>query len=349
MRRISSFLFESEVDIEPQRLARNADGAFEGMTPYSAGFTIAANDLEHGDRSSEPAVFPYIGGKELNSDPSVSPSAAIIFFQNFPLGMVGEKWPHLLQIVEQRVKPDRALRSAEVARAPWWLFWRPRMRLWKRLQALPCAFVRSRVSSHHAIARISTPVIPDTSLVVFPTDQWSFFSIFQSRVHEVWARYFSSSMRDDMRYTPSDCFETYPILQNDNESLEEQGREYYQVRSELMMARQEGLTTTYNVFHDPAVAKGDIQHLRDLHHAMDVAVLAAYGWNDLARSATCEFLTEDNEQDYRYQGRLFWPAPFREEVLARLLKLNAERAANEQARGLAAARAGKRGSKLEEV
>ena len=67
---------------------------------------------------------------------------------------------------------------------------------------------------------------------------------------------------------------------------------------------------------------------------MDVAVLRAYGWDDLAAQAVPVFLDEDSEPDHRYQDRLFWPAPFRDEVLARLLALNAERAADERRCGL---------------
>ena len=102
-----------------------------------------------------------------------------------------------------------------------------------------------------------------------------------------------------------------------------------------MIARNEGLTKTYNRFHDVTEHAPDIERLRELHHAMDVAVLRAYGWHDLADTAAPAFLDETNEDDHRYQGRLFWPAPFREAVLARLLALNAERAAQERAAGLA--------------
>ena len=67
---------------------------------------------------------------------------------------------------------------------------------------------------------------------------------------------------------------------------------------------------------------------------MDHAVLRAYGWRDLADRAEPIFLDETNEDDHTYQGRLFWPSAFRDEVLARLLALNAERAAAERAAGL---------------
>ncbi len=74
--------------------------------------------------------------------------------------------------------------------------------------------------------------------------------------------------------------------------------------------------------------------LRELHHDLDRAVLRAFGWGDLAERAAPEHLTEDDEPDHRYQDRLFWPAPFRDEVLARLLDLNRARADEERALGL---------------
>jgi hypothetical protein len=102
-----------------------------------------------------------------------------------------------------------------------------------------------------------------------------------------------------------------------------------------MVARNEGMTKTYNRFHDPAETADDIQRLRELHAAMDRAVLEAYGWHDVAARAAPVFLDETNEDDHTYQGRLFWPSDFRDEVLARLLALNAERHADEVRRGIA--------------
>ena len=68
---------------------------------------------------------------------------------------------------------------------------------------------------------------------------------------------------------------------------------------------------------------------------MDRAVLEAYGWHDLAERARPIFLDETNEDDHTYQGRLFWPSDFRDEVLARLLALNAESHAEEVRLGIA--------------
>ena len=48
-----------------------------------------------------------------------------------------------------------------------------------------------------------------------------------------------------------------------------------------MLSRIWGLTTTYNHVHDPADSDPAIVHLRKIHTAIDLAVLAAYGWSDL--------------------------------------------------------------------
>jgi hypothetical protein len=195
----------------------------------------------------------------------------------------------------------------------------------------------SRVAPTFAIARLPTRLVPADSLVIFSFETFSAFAVLQSRLHEIWARFFSSSMKDDLRYTPSDCFETFAFPQEfeTDARLEAAGRAYHDDRAALLVARNEGLTTTYNHFHDPIATAEDIQRLRQLHAAMDRAVLEAYGWHDLAARAAPIFLDETNDDDHTYQGRLFWPSDFRDEVLARLLALNAERHAEELRLGIA--------------
>ena len=96
-------------------------------------------------------------------------------------------------------------------------------------------------------------------------------------------------MKDDFRYTPSDCFETFPFPDGweTNATLEAIGQEYYEYRAQLMRDSNKGLTKTYNRFHDPKERSPEIRRLRDLHAAMDRAVLAAYGWPDI--DTTCGF------------------------------------------------------------
>ena len=173
------------------------------------------------------------------------------------------------------------------------------------------------------------------TLIVFSFDTHAALCALQSRPHEIWARFFGSSMKDDLRYTPSDCFETFPFPENweSRPALEAAGEAYYDYRATLMVENDEGLTKTYNRFHDPDERDPRIARLREVHAAMDRVVLEAYGWTDIPTD--CEFLL-DYEIDEETWGkkkkpwRYRWPDEVRDEVLTRLFALNAQRAAEER-------------------
>jgi hypothetical protein len=181
------------------------------------------------------------------------------------------------------------------------------------------------------------------ALVVFALPTTAALCLLQSRVHEIWTRFFGSSMKDDLRYTPSDCFETFPFPEDfkTDPHLEAAGQAYYEFRAALMVKNNEGLTKTYNHFHDPDEPSADVGKLRQLHAAMDRAVLDAYGWTDL--KPTCTFLLDYEEEDDEESGgrrrkkpwRYRWPDDLRDEVLARLLELNKRRAEQEALAGAA--------------
>jgi hypothetical protein len=107
------------------------------------------------------------------------------------------------------------------------------------------------------------------------------------------------------------------------------GAQYYAFRAELMKRTEKGLTKTYNDFHDPDEAGADIVKLRDLHAEMDRAVLDAYGWTDIQPTNTFRLEFEDEDEDdgrrRKKAWRYGWPDELRDEVLARLLELNASR------------------------
>jgi hypothetical protein len=175
-------------------------------------------------------------------------------------------------------------------------------------------------------------MVYDQTLVVIARESFDWFAVCQSRTHETWVRAFSATLEDRLRYIPSDCFQTFPFPSSLGKegTLQETGRACLDMRSELMRLDSQGLTDIYNRLHNQRETSAEIIHLRQLHAEMDRAVLRTYGWDDLAERAEPQFLDETNEDDHKYQGRLFWPAAFRDEVLACLLTLNAERAAAER-------------------
>ena len=260
--------------------------------------------------------------------------------EDYP-GPVAADWPELLGIVEERVKPERDVQNRKALRERWWHYAEKRPGLNSTIAGLEQVLVTSRVGEQAAFTFLPKDMVYGESMIVFPLTTHAAFCALQSRPHEIWTRFFASSLEDRLRYTPSDCFETFPFPfpfpfpadWQAHPDLEAAGKAYYDHRAALMVQRKEGLTKTYNRFHDPNETDPDIAHLRTLHRAMDRAVLNAYGWPDIPTD--CDFLLDyeiDEEtwgarkKPYRYR----WPNPTRDEVLARLLELNAERAAEEQ-------------------
>ena len=315
-------------------------------------------------------IFPYIGGEEVNNSPTHAHHRYVINFWDYPLrrGDIGESWkeadnnrcrelrrapivpldypgpvaadwPDLLAVAEQRVRPAREqLGSSAIDRthkSRWWQYANDRPKLHSAIAGLKRVLANSQVSQRVQFAFLSAEMVYAHTLNVFPFDTHAAFCALQSRPHEIWACFFGSSLEDRLRYTPSDCFETYPFPRGwaTHPTLEAAGEACYEFRAQLMIDNDKGMTKTYNRFHDPYENDPEIAKLRELHAAMDRAVLDAYGWTDIPTD--CEFLLDyeideeewgNRKRPYRYR----WPDEVRDEVLAQLLALNAQRPKREK-------------------
>ena len=321
--------------------------------------------IDQNPRNQE-VILPYIGGQEINTSPTHAHHRYVINFRDWPLrrddlgeswmgtdddrrrawlrsgivpldypGPVAADWPELLAIVEERVKPEREKVNRKVRRDYWWRFGDRQPALFRSIAGLDRVLAISRVGQQAALAFLPAGMVYAETTIVFPFSDHAAFCILQSRPHETWARFLGSSMKDDLRYTPSDCFETFPFPRGweTDPALEDAGQAYYAFRASLMDRNGEGLTKTYNRFHDPYENDPEIARLRELHATMDRALLAAYGWADLR--IDCEFLldyetgAEETGSSRKKPYRCRWPDEICEEILARLLELNVQRAAEE--------------------
>jgi hypothetical protein len=328
--RISAYLSPGG-DAEPQRLAASAGLAQQGCIILGSGFLFADDDPSatplarmHELLAQDPAlrerIVPYLGGADLNTSPTLSPSRFVI-----DLGdrseLAAREWPALMAILEARVKPERARKSRDMARWPWWQFWRVRRDFYARIRELPRVLALARVSQHLALAFVAVDIIHSEQLVLIADPSDATFAVLQSRVHEIWARYFSSSLGDGLRYAPTDCLETFPFPEawREHQALVDLGARYHEQRAALMQRRSEGLTTIYNRLHDPAERDPDLLDLRALHAELDRTVLAAHGWHDLAHALRCEFRRDHGDSG---RVRLCWTPELHDEVLARLFAQN---------------------------
>lgn len=331
---ISSRLRGTPERAEPLSLLSNSGCAFQGWHLYGGGFAL---DEQHASQllSAEPAaasiLLPFIGGEEINSDPLQGYSRRAIHFGLRALSDVQAQWPVALQLVRERVKPyrDGLKRSAlsERLKEYWWQFYSQREDLSVALKSLRRCLVNSQVSKHLVFAFQPTDRLFGHTLYVYPLPDYTSFAVLQSRVHEPWARLLSSSLEDRLRYAASDCFETFPFPRPDPRivipAAEAIGEALYTQRARYMIDTNRGLTQTYNLLKDATCDEPRILGLRELHEAMDRAVLDAYNWTDLTVPPYCPRNAEEQRALEQFQDAL----------IDRLFVLNGERAAEEKRLG----------------
>ncbi|MNF79489.1 hypothetical protein D3C84_617020 [compost metagenome] len=164
---------------------------------------------------------------------------------------------------------------------------------------------------------------------VFALEQFSEFAVLQSSIHQVWAWRVGSTMRNDLRYSNKQVFETFAWPSSFSE-LECVGGSFHQKRHQLMSSKKIGLTGLLNQFHDGLDDSIEMQELRKLFAGMDLAVLASYGWSDIDLQHDFHEVGYLPEQDCI---RFTISESARVEILRRLSSLNRQRYEVENAQG----------------
>jgi len=353
---ISSY-FEDALDLgDALRLAENADRMLQGSNLLGEGFTLSsaeAMQLQDNDHRNREVVFPILNGEELNNLPDLIPTRYAIYFRDWPISKA-ETYIAPFQQVLTKVKPGRENHQEKPVREKWWIYKRPTVATYNKTFGLTNCFVTAATTKYLNFSPIPSPCLFTHALYVFTTDRWDLYTVVQSTLHEVWARKYSGALETRLRYSPSDCFETFPfpegLWQTANLLLADIGERYHEHRRSVMRHLWLGLTDIYNLFHArdltlELVAKASkksgqeaeagyrgLLELRRLHQALDEAVRDTYGWQDLKFDHDfyeVETLPENDRVRYTISPTA------RKEVLRRLLALNHDRAKAEQAATIA--------------
>ena len=157
---ITAFVFHDGGDNDPQPLRANANESFQGSKPVGMGFTFddgdtkgVAGSIAEMDRliKSNPRnadrIFPYLGGNELNESPTHAHRRYIINFYEMDLDTASQ-WPELIQIVKERVKPERMRQKDERIKKRWWLFERSRRKIYTTIEGMDRVVFRSLTRAH---------------------------------------------------------------------------------------------------------------------------------------------------------------------------------------------------------
>jgi type I restriction-modification system DNA methylase subunit len=349
----------------PPQLEINENIAFQGSITLGMGFTFDDQSdkgvplekmrtiLKVNPKSAE-RIFPYLGGRELNSDPTHRHHRYVINFETMTKAEANH-WPELMQILQETVYPLRSNhKDTNVRKYPWWQHWNRRDRLYANIASSPRVLLtNAQAAAHLCFSFYEGRAIFANSINVINLSDWASFAILQSRIHEVWAKAFSTSLGDQIRYNPTTCFRTFPRPTNNLDELNRIGKTYHNFRAKLMKNTKErealmngldpeGLTETYNKFHRKSCHLSGITKLRKLHAEMDQAVANAMGWHDLSldydwidqftdrtvqsRLTELEYaksLGKDDEvEEFEMKPRLTFRSELKIEILNRLFRLN---------------------------
>jgi hypothetical protein len=329
VRAINSRLRAGAERTDAVALRANSDKSFLGSKPYGQGFILTPEErdsLVAKDPRNAERIFPYLGGEEVNSSPTQAFDRYVINFGDLPLNEAS-RWPDLIAIAREKVKPEREKSrdnsDGQRRRQCWWQFERMRPELYAAVAPLKQCLVTAQVTKHLCFSFQPTGRVFSQKLYVFPFNDYARFGLLQSRAHAAWTWLLSLTMKTDLSYSASDCFETFPFPPAATlVALDAPGRVLYEARASYMVDTNQGLTATYNQLKDPDVTDdARILELRRLHEDLDHAVLAAYGWSDVAVPPYCPATADERAT----------MALFEDTVIDRLFALNADRAAEEAA------------------
>ena len=371
VKRITSFLDEDAGLGDPKVLQEAKHHMSQGATLVGEGFQITpekARGFIAANARNRDVLAPCPRGKQdINGSPSRSAGRWAINFGDFPqerAQQYGLPFAH----VAETVKEERQSSNRAAYRDNWWIYGERRPGLVARCKLLHSVFVLGTPGKFFALSSMPADWVYTNTCYVFTTGRWDLFAVVQSTPHEAWARQYSGALKQDLRYSPSNCFDTFAfprgLWQTPGAGLAEIGERYHEHRRKLMLSLWLGLTDVYNLFHSREVegdlakhfasrAKKDprgelipeehragvvsftpeqalvgILELRRLHVELDMCVRDAYGWHDLRLEHDFHEVETLPEND---RVRYTISAAARKELLKRLLAENHRRGAAESA------------------
>ncbi|HET6571456.1 MAG TPA: DNA methyltransferase [Solirubrobacterales bacterium] len=276
---INTRLRESKLAIEEYApLAENKGRSFQGPIP-AGNFYLDREEAEtilaREDASYEDVVRPYLIGDDITEEPEQRPRRFIV---DFAMRSLEEAmgFPEAIDLVRERVKPTRDQNNREAYRRYWWRFAEPRPKMRAAIAPFSRYVAGNRIGKRFLYCWTEASVCPSDLTIVFAFDDDYSIGVLMSSIHGAWAHSESSTLRVDLRYTPTSCFETFPWPQPDEGVREEIGAvagQLIEQRQAVCVEQRIGLTDLYN-----RVDEGAWSEIAALHSRLDESVARAYGW-----------------------------------------------------------------------
>ncbi|MDD5324610.1 MAG: class I SAM-dependent DNA methyltransferase [Polaromonas sp.] len=307
-------------------LEANANISSPGVKLHGAGFIVTDQEADALGLGTVPGlerhIRDYRNGRDLTDSPR---GVKVIDLFGLSAEQVRSKFPAVYQRLLERVKPEREQNNRATYRDHWWLFGEPRRELRPALVGLPRYIATVVTAKHRTFQFLAATILADDALICITSTDAFHLGVLSSRMHVIWALAVGGRLGvgNDPRYNKSRCFETFPFPDEDTGLSPELRQRIASLAEQIdahrkrQQAAHAGLTLTgmYNVLEAlregrALTAKEKTVHeqglvavLKDLHDELDTAVLQAYGLE---------------------------PGQGTDALLAHLVTLNAQRAAEEQ-------------------
>lgn len=327
---------DSNREVEIYDLKTYEGNRSDGYKLMGEGFVLSEQErasLALADPTVMEIIHPYFGGDDVTDSINFSPDRWAIDFEERSEAE-SRKWSGAFSRVEELVMPFRKSQSGQIHQDCFWKYWdmRPGLRI---AQSRLARYLVSASNSKYLVFRFQSghTIFNQKTKVIF-TDQYSAFAILQSTIHDAWARWRSGSRgAGSIAYSTSKALSTFPLPELEgNNTLEDIGAKYSEMRQESFDALSIGPTQFYNRFHADSDHDPHVEVVRVLRREMDTAVVHAYGWSDIDLQHGFHELPHLPESD---RVRFTISETARLEVLRRLGVLNRRRY-EEQAASLAA-------------
>lgn len=319
------------------RLKSNSRLCWQGVKLVGDGFLVPPALAPEMAAAGSGVIKRFLSNKDLVQ---VSRRLWVVDFAGLDMDAARQANPLAFQQVHDRVKPLRDQNREASRKARWWLFGRSNENMRSAVAGLDQYIVTPEVAKHRPFA-FTSPVVPDASLYVIAADSPVLLGCLSSSCHLEWSLVAGGRMGvgNDPRYNTR-CFDTYPFPDADTGltadlqtrigslaakiSAHRVGRQaahadltltgLYNVLAKLRSA--EHLSSKERAIHE----RGLVSVLLTLHEELDAAVLEAYGWDDLHPA-----LADHTPAGADARGVAV------DDLLERLVALNAKRAAEEAA------------------
>jgi len=302
------------------QLRANEGLSSNGMMLAGQGFKVTkayAEELIRKDGDDARAIVrPYVGGSELVQR---SVGEYVVDFAGLSEAEARQRYPACYQHLLAAVKPERDRNRDRSFRERWWLFGRVRPQIRDFTSDVSRYIATTETAKHRIFQFLPAKAVPDHMVIAIGSGDAFHLGVLSSRIHCEWSLRAGGTLEDRPRYNKALCFDPFPFpnaSETQRVAIGELAEELDATRK-AALAEVSGLTMT------------EIYNLRESQRAGTLSDLLQV---ERAASARVGIIDRLHAQiDTEVAAAYGWPADLPPtEIVARLVALNAKRAAEER-------------------